>query len=52
MRVPDTWITTRLGEICALNPPLLESEKPAPADMVTFVPMAAVDEVRGEIVAP
>lgn len=46
------WPTKPLGEVCAINPKLAASEVP-PADReVTFVPMAAVDELSGSIARP
>ena len=51
MKLPETWLTVRLGDICLLNPPLAEEERPAPTTPVSFVPMSAVDENRAEIVA-
>jgi type I restriction enzyme S subunit len=46
------WPTKPLGEICAINPKLLASEAPAADTEVTFVPMAAVDEISGNIARP
>ncbi|HYN36297.1 MAG TPA: restriction endonuclease subunit S [Actinomycetota bacterium] len=43
------WPTIPLGELCTINPRLNASERPAPETAVTFVPMAAVDEVEGRI---
>ncbi|MBC8040087.1 MAG: restriction endonuclease subunit S, partial [Opitutaceae bacterium] len=48
--LPLGWTLTTLGEICALNPKL--PTKPKPDSQVTFVPMAAVCEYTGAIVAP
>lgn len=47
-----TWPTRPLGEVCAINPKLAASEAPAADAEVTFVPMAAVDEVSGTIARP
>jgi type I restriction enzyme S subunit len=46
------WQTRPLGETCAINPKLIASEAPAADAEVTFVPMAAVDEVSGTIARP
>ena len=46
------WPTKPLGEVCAINPKLAPSETPASDAQVTFVPMAAVDEVSGSIARP
>jgi type I restriction enzyme S subunit len=46
------WPTKPLGDVCAINPKLAASERPAAGAEVTFVPMAAVDEVSGTIVRP
>lgn len=46
------WPTIPLGELCTINPRLTASERPAPETAVTFVPMAAVDEVEGRISQP
>jgi type I restriction enzyme S subunit len=46
------WPTKPLGDVCAINPKLAASEPPAAYAEVTFVPMAAVDEVSGTIVRP
>ncbi len=46
------WPTKLLGEVCAINPKLTASEAPAIDAEITFVPMAAVDEVGGTIAQP
>jgi len=46
------WPTKLLGEVCTVNPKLAASDAPHPDTEVTFVPMAAVDEVSGSIVRP
>lgn len=46
------WPTKPLGEVCAINPKLLASEAPTTETDVTFVPMAAVDEIHGNIARP
>ena len=46
------WQTRPLGETCAINPKLIASEAPGADAEVTFVPMAAVDEVSGTIARP
>ena len=45
----NKWPTKPLGDVCAINPKLAVSENPAANTEVTFVPMAAVDEVTGSI---
>jgi type I restriction enzyme S subunit len=46
------WPTKLLGDICVINPKLTVSEIPASNTQVTFVPMAAVDEISGSIARP
>lgn len=46
------WSIKPLGEICEINPRSSGSEKLGPAQEVSFVPMAAVDEITGLISAP
>lgn len=46
------WPIKPLGEVCAINPKLTASETPGTDTEVTFVPMAAVDEVSGSIARP
>lgn len=49
---PEGWILTHLGEVCEINPTKPASDA-LPADSpVTFVPMPAVDAVKGAITAP
>jgi type I restriction enzyme S subunit len=48
----NDWPTKLLGEVCAINPKLLASEAPAADAEVTFVPMAAVNEISGNIARP
>jgi type I restriction enzyme S subunit len=43
-----SWVTAKLGEVAAINPRRPEFNL-ANADMVTFVPMEAVDDVTGTI---
>lgn len=45
--LPKLWASVRLGDVCEINP----RTRPAlpPESLVSFVPMAAVDEVHGEI---
>lgn len=48
----SAWTRTTLGEVCQINPGKPKPDA-LPADApVTFVPMAAVDDVTGAIVAP
>lgn len=46
------WPIKPLGEVCYVNPKMAASEKPSANTEVTFVPMAAVDEIRGTIAYP
>ena len=46
------WPNKPLGEVCSINPKLVGSNGPGPDAEVTFVPMAAVDEVSGIIARP
>jgi type I restriction enzyme S subunit len=46
------WPKKPLGDVCAINPKLAASERPAVDCDVTFVPMAAVDEFSGTIARP
>jgi type I restriction enzyme, S subunit len=52
MNLPETWRLVRLSAICEINPPPFRDEKPSPDTLVSFVPMAAVDEVEGKITRP
>jgi len=49
-KLPEGWRWVRLGEVCRINPrrPRLQLEATEPT---AFVPMAAVDDERGEIVS-
>jgi type I restriction enzyme S subunit len=47
-----SWPTKPLGEVCSINPKLTASETPVADTEITFVPMAAVDEVTGGIARP
>jgi type I restriction enzyme S subunit len=46
------WPEKPLGEVCTVNPKLAASDAPLPETVVTFVPMAAVDENSGTIQDP
>jgi type I restriction enzyme S subunit len=52
MKLPETWVEARLGDICEINPGFPASERPSGETPVTFVPMSAVDEVSGSITSP
>ena len=52
MNLPDTWRLVRLSDVCAINPSLSPDERPSPDTLVTFIPMAAVDEIDGKITSP
>lgn len=45
-----TWPITRLGEICEINPKLPQALLPSDSTPVSFVPMADVNEIHGEII--
>ena len=49
MNMPETWQLVRLSSVCAINPPLALEERPTPDTTVSFIPMAAVDEIEGKI---
>jgi type I restriction enzyme, S subunit len=51
MKLPETWATLRLSEVCTINPPLPSEERPELSALVSFVPMSAIDETRAEITA-
>ena len=46
------WPRKPLGEVCSINPKLAGSDAPRSDAEVTFVPMAAIDEVSGTIARP
>ena len=46
------WAKAILGEICSVNPRFDRAQRPDAETPFSFVPMAAVDEVAGVIVAP
>lgn len=46
---PKRWPIKRLGEATMINPSLQKEKQPIPETEVSFVPMAAVDEVLGVI---
>jgi type I restriction enzyme, S subunit len=46
------WAKAVLGEICSVNPRFDRAQRPDAETPFSFVPMAAVDEVGGAIVAP
>lgn len=50
--VPEGWRLASLGTVCAINPSRKGRTNYDDMMPVTFVPMAAVDEVRGIIAAP
>jgi type I restriction enzyme S subunit len=47
---PKGWPMAALGDVCTINPRLDKHQKPTADSIVTFVPMAAVDGIRGEVV--
>lgn len=44
------WPLKPLGDVCDINPRLTALEHPSPDVQVSFIPMAAIDEVSGSIV--
>ena len=46
------WPTKPLGEVCVINPKLSVAEMPTADTDVSFVPMAGIDEIRGNITRP
>ncbi len=50
--LPEGWVWTTIGEICEVNPRIMRPEEFTDESSVSFVPMAAVDDVSGMIVEP
>jgi type I restriction enzyme S subunit len=50
--LPENWIWAQLGDVCEINPLLPSDEIPSPDTKVTFLPMAAVDNLDGRITFP
>ncbi|MGA9365333.1 MAG: restriction endonuclease subunit S [Bacteroidota bacterium] len=48
-RLPQGWVKTTLGEVCAINPRPAFDELPPEETEVSFVPMAAVEEETGRM---
>jgi len=46
---PKRWPVAALGDVCTINPRLDKNQKPNADSIVSFVPMAAVDGIRGEV---
>lgn len=46
---PKEWPVAALGDVCTINPRLDKHQKPTADSIVSFVPMAAVDGIRGEV---
>ena len=42
--LPQGWIKTTLGEVCAINPPMRFDHLVTDDTKVSFVPMAAVEQ--------
>lgn len=51
MDIENGWTETTLGKVCDINPPKPKLAGVPDDTAVLFVPMAAVDEVSGEIVS-
>jgi type I restriction enzyme S subunit len=49
--LPEGWVWTTLGDACLVNPSMSWPKSFAEDTLVSFVPMAAVDDVTGAIVA-
>lgn len=49
--IPENWVWTRLHSVVSINPLKKQVFDLDPETPVTFVPMAAVDDVSGEITA-
>jgi len=45
--LPEGWVLTTIGEVCAINPRPSNDELPAEQTEVSFVPMAAVEQETG-----
>lgn len=52
MKLPHLWRLVRIPDVCVINPRLELNDKPQHDDLVSFVPMSAVDENFGEITKP
>ncbi|MBR0289183.1 MAG: restriction endonuclease subunit S [Selenomonadaceae bacterium] len=48
----DSWQRVQLGDVCQINPPKISTRNLLDDLEVSFVPMAAVSDVRGEITVP
>jgi type I restriction enzyme S subunit len=48
--LPDGWVWTTLEEACQVNPRMTRPEEFTDNTLVSFVPMAAVDNISGAIV--
>jgi len=51
-QLPENWSWAKLGDICKINPSKREIKDLPDNIKVTFVPMAAVSEITGEIEKP
>jgi type I restriction enzyme S subunit len=50
--LPDGWVWTTIENVCEVNPMMTRPEGFTNETLVSFVPMAAVDEISGSIVTP
>jgi type I restriction enzyme S subunit len=50
--VPEGWTQAALSDICDINPPKPSLDSLRPDELVTFVPMPAVDANTGSITSP
>jgi predicted ATPase len=48
-KLPNGWVKTTLGEVCAINPRVSPRESLPDDTEVSFVPMAAVEEENGRL---
>lgn len=46
---PKGWLVEPLSDVCSINPRLAKDQKPGRETLVSFVPMAAIDEHYGAI---
>src|SRR5437660_1611798 len=48
--LPEGWITAKLPDVFEVNPPKPRADALAPSELVSFIPMGAVDADRGIII--
>lgn len=52
MSVPKGWRKVKLSDVCTINPKKLDTSSLEDSLEVSFIPMASVDEVLGEVTKP